>query len=73
MGHERGAEGIKAVSNALFEKAIGGGDTAMIFYLKNRDPENWEDIQKRQYSGASGEALVPSSITIEVVRPDKDD
>ena len=65
------AEGIKKVSNALFKKAIGGGDTAMIFYLKNRDPENWKDVQKRQYLGLDDEPIEPSSITIEVVRPDE--
>jgi len=43
------AEGIDEVSNVLYEKALTGDNTAMIFYLKNRDPENWEDVQKREY------------------------
>ena len=43
--------GINTIANKLFEKAEEGDNTAMIFYLKNRDPDNWEDVQKRQYTG----------------------
>ena len=35
------AEGLNQVSNALFEKATQGNVTAMIYYLKVRDSENW--------------------------------
>jgi len=35
------AEGFNKVSNALFEKATQGNVTAMIYYLKVRDRENW--------------------------------
>ena len=35
------AEGVHKVSNALFEKATQGNVTAMIYYLKVRDRENW--------------------------------
>lgn len=38
--------GVAKVSNALFENAMGGNVAAQIFYLKNRDPENWSDKQK---------------------------
>jgi len=48
------AEGIGKVANALFEKATDGDNVAMIFYLKNRDPENWEELQKRQHAGNIG-------------------
>ncbi len=37
------AEGINQVANKLFEKAIEGDNTCMIFYLKNRDRESWGD------------------------------
>lgn len=37
------AKGLAAVSNALYEKAVAGDNTAMIFYLKNRDRESWGD------------------------------
>jgi len=39
------AEGLNQVSNALFEKAIDGNITAMIYYLKVRDRENWGENQ----------------------------
>jgi alpha-D-ribose 1-methylphosphonate 5-triphosphate diphosphatase PhnM len=39
------AEGINHVSNALFEKATQGNVTAMIYYLKTRDRENWGENQ----------------------------
>ena len=39
------AEGIIQVSNALFEKATQGNVTAMIYYLKTRDRENWGENQ----------------------------
>ena len=39
------AEGLHQVSNALFEKATQGNVTAMIYYLKVRDRENWGENQ----------------------------
>ena len=35
--------GMDKITNQLFEKAMGGDNTAIIFYLKNRDRENWGD------------------------------
>jgi hypothetical protein len=35
------AEGLNQVSYALFEKAIDGNVTAMIYYLKVKDRESW--------------------------------
>lgn len=47
--HSRGkARGINQVANALFHNATQRHDTtAQIFYLKNRAPEDWEEVQKR--------------------------
>jgi len=39
------AEGLNKVSNALFEKATQGNVTAIIYYLKVRDRENWGENQ----------------------------
>ena len=41
------AEGLNQVSNALFEKATQGNVTAMIYYLKVRDRENWGENQPK--------------------------
>ena len=37
------AKGIAKITNKLFQKASEGDNTAMIFYLKNRDKDNWKD------------------------------
>ena len=35
--------GVKAVTNALYESAVEGNLGAQVFYLKNRDRDNWKD------------------------------
>ena len=62
------AKGIAKISNKLFEKASEGDNTSMIFYLKNRDPDNWEDVQKRKITGGDGGPLESNhNITVEYV------
>lgn len=40
------ALGISEVTNSLYQQATNGKNTvASIFYLKNRDPKHWADIQ----------------------------
>lgn len=45
------AKGIAKVTNSLFQAANNGNITAQIFYLKNRDPQNWRDKQDVEHSG----------------------
>ena len=33
------------VVDSLYRKALGGDTTAMIFWLKNRRPSEWRDVQ----------------------------
>ena len=42
------AKGIEDISNSLYDNAKDGNVTAQIFYLKNRAPEQWEELQKRK-------------------------
>jgi len=35
-----------AIENALYKKALEGDNTAMIFWLKNRQPKKWRDRQE---------------------------
>tara|TARA_E500000178_G_scaffold180252_1_gene178942 strand:- start:1721 stop:2152 length:432 start_codon:yes stop_codon:yes gene_type:complete len=40
------AKALAQVSSKLFENALDGKETSAIFFLKNRDPENWSDRQE---------------------------
>lgn len=51
------AKGIAQITNKLFQKAKDGDNTAMIFYLKNRDPQNWKDVHRQEHSGPEGSAI----------------
>ena len=51
------AEGLAEVTNALFSSAQGGNVTAQIFYLKNRDTENWMDRVETNHTLSIGSAL----------------
>lgn len=48
------AKGIATVTNALFQSAKGGNTTAQIFYLKNRQPNEWRDRRDHELSGPDG-------------------
>jgi hypothetical protein len=57
------AKGLVKVANALYQDAITGNTTAQIFYLKNRDPENWSD---RQQLDALVAVELPTTLVINV-------
>ncbi len=40
------------VQSALYKSAVGGNVTAMIFWLKNRQPKEWRDRREIEMSGA---------------------
>ena len=40
------AQAIATVTNKVYENALDGKETSAIFFLKNRDPENWSDRQE---------------------------
>ncbi|VVE10373.1 hypothetical protein PCO31010_02617 [Pandoraea commovens] len=42
------------VVSALYEKAKGGDVTACIYWLKNRQPEQWRDRVAHEVTGAAG-------------------
>ena len=63
------AKGIATVTNALFQSAKGGNVTAQIFYLKNRQPEEWRDRRDHEISG---ELNIPLSGTVTFVKPSDD-
>ncbi len=41
-------QGLADITNALYAEACCGNVTAAIFYLKNRDPKNWNDRREQQ-------------------------
>ena len=41
---------VQLVANKVFQNAMDGKETSAIFFLKNRDPDNWADRQELNYS-----------------------
>ena len=41
---------VQLVANKVFENAMDGKETSAIFFLKNRDPDNWADRQEVNYN-----------------------
>jgi len=61
------ALGVFEIANRLFENAKAGDTTAQIFYLKNRDPENWRDRRDIKHEGE-----IRTSILVPTDFPDGD-
>ena len=44
--YKRGeTSGLADVTNALYENAMSGNPVSQIFFLKNRDPNRWNDVK----------------------------
>lgn len=49
---KKGKEVIdREVENALYNRAMEGDSTSMIFWLKNRKPNDWNDRKQVEHSG----------------------
>lgn len=42
------------VEASLFQQAVAGNTTASIFWLKNRRPKEWRDVQRHELTGNGG-------------------
>lgn len=60
------AKGIGTITNSLFQSAKGGNITAQIFYLKNRQPDDWRD--RREHTGPGGKPI-EMAWTVNIVEP----
>lgn len=56
------------ITQSLYQKAKAGDTTAMIFWLKNRQPDRWRDRQEHQHSGEIKTGAIINVITA-VPRP----
>ena len=63
------AKGIGTITNALFQSAKGGNITAQIFYLKNRQPDEWRDRREYEHTGKDGKPIELNWM-VEMVEPD---
>jgi hypothetical protein len=50
------------ITKSLYEKAKNGDTTAMIFWLKNRQPDRWRDKHDHEHSGSVGIRITAEDI-----------
>lgn len=53
------------IAKSLYEKAKRGDTTAMIFWLKNRQPDRWRDRQQHELSGGLD---IKATLSIKVLK-----
>ena len=59
------AKASASIARSLYNKALGGDTTAMIWWTKSQ--MNWSETVKQELTGADGEEL--TGITVNFVRP----
>lgn len=63
--------GAKAPIYAPFVEHVPPDPTSMIFWLKNRDRENWRDKHDHEHTGKDGAPLIPAvNVTIGRAKPE---
>jgi len=55
---------VQLVANKVFQNAMEGKETSAIFFLKNRDPDNWADRQEKVINVNLKDALTHASARI---------
>jgi len=65
-------KGIAVITNAMFSKAKSGDNQCMMFYLKNRDSENWKEKTSNEHTGEGGGPIESRLWTTTIVDPDVD-
>ena len=72
MGYEHDEVDIRVINNQIVQtpirKKYPPDTTAMIFWLKNRNPAQWRDKVDHTLSGPNGEAL---NLEVTFVRPNR--
>jgi hypothetical protein len=51
------------VEASLFQQAMAGNTTAAIFWLKNRRPKEWRDVQRLEHTGRDGGPVLIAPLT----------
>lgn len=64
------SKGLALVTQSLIANAKAGNVTAQIFFLKNRDPDNWKDRRDNTLSDPNGNSIPITHI--ELVAPEID-
>ncbi len=54
------------VTNALYENAMNGNPVSQIFFLKNRDPNRWNDVKSINHLQLSVSKMTDSQLLQEL-------
>lgn len=61
-----------AVERSLFQKAMSGDTTAIIFWLKNRRPDKWRDVKKQSINIENANVIDLTLMCLDVDSKDKE-